>query len=171
MADETGPSPDEKPALGGELLLPALAVALTVYFLIDVADLTWEARANATVIAYVLLALIAIHLVRIALKLRAGEATLAIGDLLAPRILLPTRLAVLAITAAFIVALPWLGLTLGLFLAVAALMRLLRAGSWRKIALTAGTIAVAAYLLFIALLNTRLPRGPVEKLLAGLFWS
>ena len=41
------------------LLLPVLAIALAVYFLIDVNDLAWEARANATVIAYVLLSLIA----------------------------------------------------------------------------------------------------------------
>jgi len=45
----------------------------------------------------------------------------------------------------------------------------LRAGSWRKIVLASGTISVTAYLLFIVLLNSRLPRGPVERLLAALF--
>jgi hypothetical protein len=169
MADETGAGDTERPAIGGELLLPALGVGMAVYFLIDVADLAWEARANATVIAYVLLALIAIQLVRVAIKIGNGEVTLKIGPLIEPRLLLPDRLLILAFTGVFIILLPWLGLTLGLFLLVSALMRLLHAGSWTKIAITAAIVSISAYLLFIALLNSRMPHGPVEKLLAYLF--
>lgn len=169
MADEAGAGRTDRPAIGGELLLPALGVAFAIYFLIDVADLAWEARANATVIAYVLLALIAIHLVRVAIRIRNGEATLGIGPLVEPRRLMPTRLLVLAVTGVFIILLPWLGLTLGLFLLVSMMMRLLNAGSWTKIVITAVAVSIAAYLLFITLLNSRMPHGPVEKLLAYLF--
>ncbi len=165
----TEPRSTDRPAIGGELVLPAMAVGLAIYFLIDVDGLAWEARANATVIAYVLLGLIAIHLVRMALRIHAGEATLGLGPLVEPRSLLPLRFTVLAVTGAFIIALPWLGLTLGLFLLVAILMCLLRAGTWARIVTTAATVSIASYLLFIALLNSRLPRGPIEKLLAGLF--
>jgi len=169
MADETGRGEATRPAIGGELLLPALGVAMATYFLIDVADLAWEARANATVIAYVLLALIAIHLGRIAIRISNGEATLGIGSLIEPRRLMPTRLLVLVVTGIFIILLPWLGLTLGLFLLVSVMMRLLRAGSWLKIVITAAAVSIAAYLLFIALLNSRMPHGPVEKFLTHLF--
>jgi len=169
MADKNGLAPAGKPAIGGELVLPALAVAFAIYFLIDINDLVWEAKANATVIACVLLALIAMQIARIILRVRSGDASLAIGDLVEPRLLMPIRLLLLAITAVFVVALPWLGLTLGLFLLVGILMRLLRAGSWQRIVLTAALVSISAYLVFIALLNSRLPHGPVEKLLAGLF--
>jgi len=169
MTDETGPGSTEKPAIGGDLLLPAMAVSLAVYFLIDVDGLAWEARANATVIAYVLLGLIAIQLVRMALRIHAGEATLGLGPVVEPRWLLPLRFMVLAVTGAFILALPWLGLTLGLFLLVATLMRLLQAGTWTRIFTTAAVVSTASYILFIALLNSRLPRGPVEWLLGALF--
>jgi hypothetical protein len=169
MVNETGPRPAERPDIGGELLLPAMAVGLAIYFLIDVDGLAWEARANATVIAYVLLGLTAIQLVRMALRLRSGDATLGLGPLIEPRRLLPIRFTVLAVTGAFIIVLPWLGLTLGLFLLVAILMGLLRAGSWTRIFTTAAVVSIASYLLFIALLSSRLPRGPIEKLLAGLF--
>ena len=168
MADGTDPGTTRAPAVGGELLLPALGIALAIYFLIDVRDLAWEARANATVIASILLALIAIHLTRIALRVVRGQASLEVGPLIEPRPLLPTRFLILALTGIFIVALPWLGLTLGLFLLVVVMMRVLRAGSWTKIVVTAAIVSTLAYLLFIALLNSRLPHGPIEKLLAAL---
>jgi hypothetical protein len=168
MADQTGADAD-KPAIGGDLVVPALGLGLAAYFLVDIADVAWEARANATVIACVLLALIGLQLARITRRVMAGEATLGIGGLIAPRQLLPLRLFVLLLTGIFIITLPWLGLTLGLFLLVLLMMRLLRAGSWRKIVITAAVVSIAAYLLFIALLNSRMPHGPVEKLLGLLF--
>jgi Tripartite tricarboxylate transporter TctB family len=169
MVDGIQPDRDGKAAIGGDLVVPALAVGLAVYFFVDIADLAWEAKANALVIASILLVLIAIQLVRMALRVISGEATLAIGGLVEPRALIPTRLAVIAMTGVFIVLLPWLGLTLGLFLLVAAMMTLLFAGSWRKILATAAVVSIAAYLLFILLLNSRMPHGPIEKLLAALF--
>lgn len=169
MADETRPGTARAPAIGGELLLPALGIALAIYFLIDIRSLVWEARANATVIAIVLLVLIALHLARIALRVLRGEATLGIGALIEPRPWLATRFTILGLTGIFIMALPWLGLTLGLFLLVAVMMRVLRAGSWTRIGVTAAVIAGAAYALFIALLDSRLPHGPIEALLAAVF--
>jgi hypothetical protein len=169
MAEDTGLGPAEKPAIGGEFLVPAVAVGLAVYFLIDVDGLVWEARANATVIAYVLLGLIAIQLVRMTLRVYAGEASLGLGPLVEPRRLLPLRFMVVAVTGTFIIALPWLGLTLGLFLLVGILMTLLRAGTWTRILTTATVVSGLSYFLFIALLNSRLPHGPVEKLLAVMF--
>lgn len=156
-------------SIGGEFVIPALAIAFAIYFFVSVADLDWEAKANAVVIGIALLALVAIELVRIGLSLARGEADLRIGELAQPHDLMPRRLALVAITALFIFVIPWLGLTLGLFLLTAALMALLRAGSVRLIVVTSAVIAAAAYLLFIALLNSRLPRGPIEKLLATLF--
>jgi hypothetical protein len=169
MADETRPEQPDRPAIGGDLLVPAMGVAFAVYFLVDVADLAWEARATATVIAIVLLALIAIQLVRVGMKLAAGVGTPGIGPLIEPRRLLPDRLMILGVTGVFIVALPWLGLTLGLFVLVSAMMRLLHAGSWTKTVITAAAVSIAAYLLFIALLDSRMPRGPFEKLVALIF--
>jgi len=158
-----------KAALGADLVLPALAVALTVYFFVSVADLSWEAKANAVVIGVALLALIAVHVARVALRVWAGDATLSLAPLFEPRRTQRQRFLLVALTALFIFVIPWLGVTLGLFLLTAALMLVLGAGSIRMIAATSATVAIAAYLLFIALLNSRLPRGPVEKLLSMLF--
>ena len=169
MAVDPGNEVQAKASLGGELVLPALAAAFTAYYFTSVWDLTWEAKANATVIGVVLLALIAVQGVRVGARILAGGANLGLGTLFAPRRVLGARLAVTAITAGFIVVLPWLGLTLGLFVLVAALMLALREASPGTILLTAGTIAAGAYLLFVALLRSRLPHGPVESLLSVLF--
>ena len=167
--DQGGEDQAEKPSLGGDLVLPGMAVAFTAYYFASVWNLAWEAKANATVIGVVLLVLVAAYGVRVAAQVLGRRADLRLGALFAPRRVLGARLKVLAITAGFIVLLPWLGLTLGLFALVAALMLALGANSARAVLLTAGIIAAGAYLLFIALLNSRLPRGPVEQLLSALF--
>ncbi len=168
--DQSTPPPSEgKEPLGADLVIPVLAVAFTAYFFVSVAELTWEAKANAVIIGSVLLALVAVFAVRAAWRVAAGGADFSFQPLVEPRQMLRPRALIVGLTALFIVLIPWLGLTLGLFLLVAALMLVLGAVSWRTIALTSGTVAVIAYLLFIALLNSRLPRGPIEKLLAGLF--
>jgi hypothetical protein len=167
MSDNSGAGRRE--AIGADLVLPALAVGFAVYFFVSVWDLTWEAKANAIVIGVGLLALIALYLGRVALMLARGEATLGFDKLLEPRWAWPPRLAIVGLCAVFIFMLPWLGLTLGLFLLTGTLMVVLRAGSWRSIVATSGIVSVTSYLLFIALLNSRLPRGPIEHLFAGLF--
>lgn len=160
------PSPRPGAAVGGELILPALAVGFAIYFFGSVWDLSWEAKANAVLIGIALLSLIAVLLVRIFVRVMAREAHFGIGSLIEPREVWGQRLAVVGLSGLFIFAIPYLGLTLGLFLLVAVLMLILKAGTWRAILTTSGVVAVTAYLLFIALLNSRLPRGPVEKALA-----
>lgn len=153
----------------GDLVIPALAVAFTLYFFDSVWDLAWEARATGMVVGTTLLALIVLLVVRLVRRLIAGRATLSFGHLIGPFPYGRQRFGMIALCALFIALIPWLGLTLGLFTLISALMLLLGAGSWRSIVMTAATVSITAYLLFVALLNTRLPHGPIEKLVAALF--
>lgn len=161
-------SPPPKAALGAELALPAIAVGFTVYFFYSVKDLVWEAKANAVIIGVALLLLIAVHAVRLVLLARRRGFDFSIEPLIAPRRVLGQRLLMVVLAGLFVVLIPWLGLTLGLFLLTGALMLALRAGSWRLIVATSAIVAVSAYLLFVALLHSRLPHGPVEKLISWL---
>lgn len=160
---------NSKDAALGDLVIPALAAAFTVYFFDSVWDLAWEARATGMVIGTALLALIALLLARVVRRLAVGQAALSFGHLIGPFPHGRQRAGIVLLCALFIALVPWLGLTLGLFTLSAALMLLLGAGKWRSIVVTAGAVSIAAYLLFVALLDTRLPRGPIEKLLAALF--
>lgn len=161
--------PTPRPALGADLVLPAMALGFAAYYFSSVWDLNWEAKANAVVVGTTLVALCGLFAARVLVQVALGRATLGLEPLVAPRALLPRRLAVAALAALFIFLLPWLGLTLGLFALIGALMLAMGVRAPRRILATAAIVAAGAYLLFIALLNSRLPRGPVEKLLASLF--
>lgn len=156
-------------ALGADLVIPALGAGFAVYFLVSTTDLVWEAKANGVVIGIVLLALVAVQGARIFLAKIRNEGELGFGPLWQPRDLALKRLAMVGITAAFIGLLPWLGLTLALWLGM--LAQLLVTGVRRRgilIWLPLGT-AAACYALFIAVIGAEFPHGPIEKLL-GLFF-
>jgi hypothetical protein len=166
MSDRNGAG---KQAIGADFILPVLGVAFAIYFFISIDDLTWEAKANATLIGIGLLFFIGLYFARAALQLVRGEATLGFDRLMEPRWAWGPRVAIVALCAVFIFLLPWLGLTIGVFLLNGLLMVALRAGSWKAISLTSAIVAIICYLLFVAVLNSRMPRGPVEYLLAPIF--
>jgi hypothetical protein len=171
MSDEDVDPQRERAAIGGDLIIPILAAAFTVYFLVDSADLVWEARANGTVIGVVLLGLIAVQVARMASALRAGRATLSLGPFAALDEAQRKRIALLIVLVVFVATIHWLGTTLGVFLTMLAAMWALGYRDLGRSTLIAAVTAGTVYLLFIALLQTRLPAGPVERLLAPLFGS
>lgn len=168
MSDSSS-RPGSKPSLGADLVIPGLAVALAVYFFLTIQDLPWEAKANAFAIGAVLLFLVAIFAVRVALKVARGEATLGVDKLIDQPSAQRKRLWLLLSLTGFIALLPWLGFTLSLFLGMVASMLVMGVREPRPLVGTALGVAVCCYLMFIALLDTNFPHGPVETLLAPLF--
>jgi hypothetical protein len=158
--------PTERPALGADLIIPLLGAGMAIYFLTDTAGLVWEARANGTVIGTALLTLVTVQLVRVGLAVRAGRASLGFGGLVEWSPVQGQRLGLLAVMTLFIVTIPWVGTTLGLSLALLASMRLLGVRDLRVLFGISLAVASVVYLLFIVLLQSRLPAGPVENLLA-----
>ena len=162
------PSPSPVLGLGADLVIPALALAFSAYFFVSIHGLAWEAKANGVIIGTVLVALTAAQVARIFIHVARGEANLSTATLWQPREVLGKRLGMVAVTIVFIVAIPWLGLTLGLFLGMAASLRIMGVRKPRVLLAIAFTVAAAAYLLFIAALDSNFPHGPVENLIAFL---
>jgi hypothetical protein len=150
---------------GADLVIPALALGFAVYFFVSIAGLAWEAKANGMVIGAILVGLIALQLVRIGIRVAKGEADLGFSPLWEPREALGKRLGLVAVTIAFIATLNWLGLTLGLLLALFAALWIMGARG-KTLAIVPLAVALAAYLLFIALLQSDIPHGPIERLLS-----
>lgn len=165
MASPKRPSAS-RPPLGADLVIPALALGFAVYFFVSIADLAWEAKANGVLIGGILVGLIGIQLVRIGVRVVTGEADLGLAPLWQPREVLPKRLGLLLLVVAFIVAIRWLGLTLALYLALTAGLYLMGVRKPAPLALVPLVVAAAAYALFIAALDSDLPRGPIEDFLA-----
>jgi hypothetical protein len=148
---------------GADLVIPALALAFAVYFSFSIADLAWEAKANGVVIGGVLVALILIQIIRTGMHLARGAASFAFDPLWQPRDALVKRVGMVIVTIAFIATLNWLGLTLGLALALLAALWIMGARG-KALVVIPVTVAAAAYLLFVALLQSDIPHGPIERL-------
>lgn len=166
--DAPEPAGRERRPLGADLVIPALAAGLTVYFLVNTASLVWEARANGTVIGAVLLILVAAQFGRVGLEVWRGNASLGLGGLAERSPVQAQRLGLLAVLALFVATLPWVGTTLGVFLAMLLSMTILGVRDLRALLGIPLAVAGSVYLLFILLLQSRLPVGPVEALLGSL---
>lgn len=160
-------APERKP-LGGDLIIPVMAGGFTLYFLAETNHLAWEARANGVVIGGLLLLLIALQIGRTVLRRFIGHGNLGLGDLGTRDAVQVKRLAIIAVLILFVGTIGYLGTSLALFLTMGALMWIL--GVRKPTTLLMGSVGIAAvvYLGFILFLGTRLPRGPVENLLAAL---
>ena len=162
-------TPGSKAPLGADLIIPTLALAFAVYFLDSISDLAWEAKANGVLIGSALVALVAVQLLRVGLQVWGGAANLGWDPVLLPRHALGKRIGMVALSALFIFAMDWLGLTLALFLAAAAALYLMGVRKRTHLFWTPFSLAAVAYVMFIVVLDARFPRGPVEILLARLF--
>ena len=154
-----------KKALGADLVIPALALGFAAYFFVSIADLAWEAKANGVVIGGILVGLIAIQLVRVTLRVLHGEASLKFNLLWEPRKALGKRVGMVLVTVAFIATLKWFGLTLGLLLALFAALWIMGVRG-KPLVILPAAVALAAYLLFVVLLQSDIPHGPIERLLS-----
>jgi prepilin signal peptidase PulO-like enzyme (type II secretory pathway) len=157
-----------KAPLGADLVIPGLALAFALYFFFSIADLAWEAKANGVLIGTILLVLIAVQVARTAVQVTKGRADLRFEPLLAPREALGKRLGMVALTIAFIAVIEWLGLTLTLFFGLAAGLRLMGVRRRSRLFWIPFAVAASVYALFIGVLNSDFPHGPVENAIAAL---
>lgn len=160
-------SPVGKAPLGADLVVPALALGFATYFFFSIADLAWEAKANGMMIGAVLVLLVGIQVGRTVMALARKRGNLRFDPLLQPRDALAKRVGMVLLTVVFIVAVQWLGLTLALFLALTAGLYLMGVRRRARLFWVAFAVAACVYLLFIALLDTDLPHGPVEHAVAA----
>lgn len=156
----------EKRQMGGDLIIPVLALGFTLYYISTVINSPWTAQLNAFMVGSVLIVLVLLFFVYAARELLQGRATLGASNLFAPYDILPKRLGFMAISLGYLLVLPWLGFTLTTFLFMAGSMMLL-GGARRPITYLVAAFAMAAiaFVVFIVLFQKRFPKGPVEYLL------
>jgi len=161
------PSPQARAPLGADLVIPGLALGFAIYFFFAIAELSWEAKANGVLIGSVLVLLVAIQFARIGTALARGRGTLGFDALLKPREVLGKRIGLVLLTIVFIAALPALGLTLALFLSMAIALYLMGARRHSRVFWVSFGVAASAYIMFVAVLETDIPHGPIEQGIAA----
>ena len=166
-SSELGSDAAGREPLGGDLIMPLLATGLALYYLVTTAGLVWEAKATGVFVGLALLALCAIQFLRLGRRIVSRPGSLSLGGLIVDDINNRRRLGLLVLVSLFIATVGWLGATLGLFLLLVGSMRVMGVRDARALVAVALATSAVVYLLLIGLLNTRLPRGPIEKLLAA----
>ena len=171
MTDNTDQSQraDTREPLAADFIIPLLACGLAGYYLATTTDLVWEARAAGVAVGVPLIAMSVFHMGRTIYRIVQGSGSFSGGEMFANTLFNRQRLALIALIALFIAALPWTGTTLGLFLVLIAGMWTLGVRSIRQLLGIAATTAAVVYVLLIYLVSSRLPQGPVEWLITRLF--
>jgi hypothetical protein len=149
---------------GGELVIPVLAVAFTLYYFSTIWNSPWTAQVGAFLIGGVLLGLCALFIVKMILAMGRGEAAFTFGALASMEDVRTGRIGLLACTVAYCVFIDRLGFTLTTFLFLFASMAILNRGRNLGLSgLVAGVMALGGWALFIWAFDTRFPRGWFEE--------
>lgn len=155
--------------MGGELVIPVLAVAFTLYYFSTIWSAPWTAQVGAFLIGGVLLGLCAMFFVKAALHLRAGRASLEAGSLVGFEDVRSGRLGLIAATIGYAWLIDAFGFTLTTFLFLFVSFAILNRG--RRLGLGAAVAALMAlggWALFIWAFETRFPRGWFETAMRSL---
>lgn len=154
--------------LGGELIIPVLAVAFTIYFLSTIIDSPWTAQVSAVLIGGTLLVLCLIFFVRAAIELARGDAGLGFGNLFSREDITTGRVGLFLATIGFCWFIGDFGFTITTFLFLAISMIVLSHFKRVGLILTISAImALAGWAVFILAFDTRFPRGLFETFMAG----
>ncbi len=161
--------PKPKQQIGGESIIPIIALIFTLYYFHSIVDSPWTAQVNAFMVGSVLILVIGIFFYSRIKMLIDGDAEIRFSKLLAPYDILGKRLTFIGITIGYLFVINWVGFTLTTFLFLWLSMMLL--AGWKRpafFAFLAAVMAMVGWSAFILLFETRLPKGPIEYFLAGL---
>ncbi|MBM2321834.1 MULTISPECIES: tripartite tricarboxylate transporter TctB family protein [Marivita] len=159
------PSDHHKPPrqIGGELVIPILAVGFTIYFFSTIWNSPWTAQVSAFIVGGILLLVCAIFFVRAGIWLVRGEGTLGVGNLFTMDDIRTGRIGLLVTTIAYVMFIDTLGFTLMTFLFLAASMLILAKGKNAGfITMISAAMALTGWAVFIWAFDTRFPRGWFE---------
>lgn len=155
--------------IGGELVIPIIAVAFTLYFFSTIWNSPWTAQVSAFLVGGTLLLVCAIFFIRCIIVLNRGEGTLGFRNLATMDDIRTGRIWLFATTVGYVVLIDQLGFTLTTFLFLASSMLILAKGrNAGFIAMIAGAMSLTGWAVFILAFDTRFPRGWFENTMQAL---
>lgn len=159
-------SENYKPArqLGGELVIPIIAIAFTLYYFSTIWNSPWTAQVSAFLVGGILLFVCALFILRCIAWLRAGEGSLGMSNLFSYDDVQTGRVFLFLTTILFCVLIEPLGFTLTTFLFLSSSMVVL--SRFKRVGFITGISAVIALIgwaVFIWAFDTRFPRGWFER--------
>lgn len=161
MASENHKPPRQ---IGGELVIPVIAVVFTLYFFSTIWNSPWTAQVSAFLVGGILLLVCAIFFIRSMMWLRRGEGTLGFANLVTMGDIQTGRIGLFATTIGYVVFIDRLGFTLTTFVFLTSSMLILAKGrNPAFITMISAAMALTGWAVFIWAFDTRFPRGWFEN--------
>ena len=149
--------------LGGELVIPVMAIAFTIYYFTTIWHSPWTAQVSAFFVGGILLVVCGVFVVRCFIWLSRGEGSLGMSNLFTLDDIRTGRIGLLATTLGYVILIDWLGFTLTTFLFMWSSMAILARGKNQpRISLIAAIVALVGWAVFVWAFDTRFPRGWFE---------
>lgn len=152
-----------------DLIFPILVLTFTGYYIYTIRELSWEAAINGYLTGGTLTVLIILLFFKTAVKIIKNQAEWSFNIRLSMSILAKKRIGLLLMAIVYIVCMWWAGFILPTFFFLILGMFLLGVRSRVQLVAISTVFTVAGYVFFILLLDTRFPKGPIEKLISGIF--
>lgn len=155
--------------LGGELVIPAMAIAFTLYYFTTIWNSPWTAQVSAFLVGGVLLLTCGLFVFRCIIWLMRGEGTLGFGNLVNMEDIRTGRIWLFATTIGFCFLIEPLGFTLTTFLFLLVSMTILgKAQRTVLVVLLSAVISFIGWAVFILAFDTRFPRGAFERFMEAM---
>jgi hypothetical protein len=160
---------EKRRQLGGEMVIPVMAIAFTLYYFSTIWNSPWTAQVSAFLVGGILLTVCAIFLLRCGLWLARGQGALGFSNLVNMDDIRTGRIGLLLATIGFCILIEPLGFTLTTFLFMLVSMTVLaKARRMPLILLISVTVSLIGWAVFILAFDTRFPRGWFETMMEAL---
>ncbi|MDA1089986.1 MAG: tripartite tricarboxylate transporter TctB family protein [Proteobacteria bacterium] len=167
MTEKQNSNTPDKRSIGGDMVIPVVALGFTLYYFSTIIDSPWTAQVSAFFIGTILIVLAAVFIFKSVAKVRLGEAGFGFSKLFSKADITSGRLSLFIVTVLYILLIEWGGFTLTTFGFLFSGMLVLSKGRDKGfIALLSAGLSLVGYGLFIIVFETRLPHGPFEWLMA-----
>ncbi|PQO22297.1 hypothetical protein C2I36_13835 [Rhodobacteraceae bacterium WD3A24] len=153
-----------KRQIGGELVIPVLAIVFTLYYFSTIIDAPWTAQVNAFGIGAVLLILCVAFIIRGLALVARGDGSFGMANLFTREDIQTGRIWLLVATVAYCYFIVDFGFTLTTFLFLLISMLILAKGKQPLLILfVSAVMSLCGWALFIWAFDTRFPRGWFEE--------
>ena len=174
MAELPNSQEPRKKSTGADLIIPVAGIAFTLYYFTTIWNAPWTAQVQFFIFHRCCFDGSQRCLFRDVCSSVAARVKpiSSFAKMIQPVSAIPKRVALFALTLAYIFVIEWVGFLITTFVFLALAMLLLSEGKHKRLIISlSATLAIGGYLLFVVAFQRRFPDGPIEKWLKPFWYS
>jgi hypothetical protein len=161
---------EKRPGILPELIIPVGAIAFAIYYLSTVWELPFQAKVVGIYVAAAIGILSLVLFIRFGREIITRRKSLGFHEFFADPVSEGRRWTVLAMTIGFIALMPVVGFVVTIFAFVLSTVIIIGGMErWKAALITATSMTVIAFLIFIVFVKVRFPTTIIDETLKGIF--